>query len=174
MPTRATRLLAAVLVAAAMARRRRREPAKARRRRREPTPFALIVAGQIRMLRDPRLLENWRTSVLEPLRPAVFMSVNTQWTAAAWVTFSQADRRGPNKAGLILWAGFNARSIRLGRAIAPAPGNVAEHYKTNDIINKKRRSIKRPSHQPAPRRGATLAPQGSRSASAIARPAGAP
>ena len=75
MPTRFSRLLAAVFVAAAMARRsrlRRREPAKARRSRREPTPFALIVAGQIRMLRDPRLLENWRTSVLEPLRPAVF------------------------------------------------------------------------------------------------------
>ena len=71
MPIRA-RLLAAVIVTAAMARRRRREPAKARRSRREPTPFALIVAGQIRMLRDPRLLENWRTSVLEPLRPAVF------------------------------------------------------------------------------------------------------
>ena len=66
-------MLAVVFVAAAMARRRRREPAKARRSRREPTPFALIVAGQIRMLRDPRLLENWRTSVLEPLRPAVFI-----------------------------------------------------------------------------------------------------
>ena len=53
-------MLAAVLVAAAMARRRRREPAKARRSRREPTPFALIVAGQIRMLRDPRLLgQTW-------------------------------------------------------------------------------------------------------------------
>ena len=80
-----------------MARRgrgRRREPrAKPRRRRREPTPFALIVAGQIRMLRDPRLLENWRASVLEPLRPAVFMSVNTQWTAAAWVTFSHEHVR---------------------------------------------------------------------------------
>ena len=76
MPTRFSRLLATLIVAAAMARRgrgRRREPrAKPRRRRREPTPFALIVAGQIRMLRDPRLLENWRTSVLEPLRPAVF------------------------------------------------------------------------------------------------------
>ena len=55
-----TRLLAALLVAAAAKKARRR-------RRREPTPFALIVAGQIRMLRDPRLLENWRTSVLEPL-----------------------------------------------------------------------------------------------------------
>ena len=42
------------------------------------------------MLRDPRLLENWRTSVLEPLRPAVFMSVNTQWTAAAWVQMQAA------------------------------------------------------------------------------------
>ena len=69
-------MLAAVLVAAAMARRRRREPAKARRSRREPTPFALIVAGQIRMLRDPRLLENWRTSVLEPLRPAVLKNLS--------------------------------------------------------------------------------------------------
>ena len=84
-----TRLLAALLVAAAAKKARRR-------RRREPTPFALIVAGQIRMLRDPRLLENWRASVLEPLRPAVFMSVNTQWTAAAWVNNMQADRHGPN------------------------------------------------------------------------------
>ena len=110
MPTRVTRLLAALIVAA-MARRRPREPAKARRRRRRgPTPFALIVAGQIRMLRDPRLLENWRTSVLEPLRPAVFMSVNTQWTAAAWVNM-QADRHGPNTSA--------ADVDRIRRALSP-------------------------------------------------------
>ena len=48
------------------------------------TPFALIVAGQIRMLHDARLISNWRSSVLEPLRPAVFLSVNTQWTRPAW------------------------------------------------------------------------------------------
>ena len=94
-----TRFLAAVLVTAAMARRRRREPAKARRSRREPTPFALIVAGQIRMLRDPRLLENWRASLLEPLRPAAFMSLNTEWNAARGNL--QADRRGPT------WLGYD-------------------------------------------------------------------
>ena len=120
MPTRFSRLLATLIVAAAMARRgrgRRREPrAKPRRRRREPTPFALIVAGQIRMLRDPRLLENWRTSILEPLRPAVFMSVNTQWTAAAWVQM-QADRHGPNTSA--------ADVDRIRRALSPTYCAVA-------------------------------------------------
>ena len=119
MPTRFSRLLAAVFVAAAMARRsrlRRREPAKARRSRREPTPFALIVAGQIRMLRDPRLLENWRTSVLEPLRPAVFMSVNTQWTAAAFAK-NQADRHGRNTSA--------ADVDRIRRALSPTYCAVA-------------------------------------------------
>lgn len=48
--------------------------------------IALIVAGQIRTLSDPRLVSNWEANVLLPLhRPKTFMSLNRIWSAASWV-----------------------------------------------------------------------------------------
>ena len=41
--------------------------------------IALVVAGQIRMLSEPMLLENWSEAVLKPLKPVVFMSLNSDW-----------------------------------------------------------------------------------------------